>query len=224
MLVLAGCSEAEFARPDGPITLRDGGTTDPKADTDGDGLCDETERSRGLDPSSGDTDRDGVSDYMELIFGFDGADSAVPTDDRHLVLTSVAGQTVRGRASITVSGEGVDYYGAFEGFGGSDGLRTSDYYLSSVALRADPAGQVVSIDESLERFVGVTGATTLTFEIVMGFDTQPVVSCKRGYAFRYNVKRADGMLVASPRFFLTVAPAEAAEREVPYCVPQGPCL
>ncbi len=117
------------------------------ADTDDDGLYDETEALYGTDPASADTDRDGFSDATEVANGFEPRNPAVGIRmvDRALVdrLISTV-QNLQIMSSGVSSADRERYYLVF------DGTATS-YYAADGSLRAQcvPADEPVGDCETL---------------------------------------------------------------------------
>lgn len=82
-----GASNSAIAPQDEALTVSDNrsaliASLTAEIDTDGDGLSDEEERQRGLDPSSPDTDGDGYPDGLEVILGSDPLDPDSIPDSR----------------------------------------------------------------------------------------------------------------------------------------------
>ena len=190
-------------------------------DLDGDGVCDNTEAQRGLDPSNPDTDRDGFSDSIELRLGFDPLLPASPNRDDFWILAEEANTKLDVAVNQAVRGDGADYVGAFEGrpFRSEDGLETSDFYLASKAIFGDPSENISSIDEDAEAFRGVAGETLLGFEVSFIFTEQTALGCARIHPWAYNIKRNDGRLVQAKRQYLVVAPKGMLLSNIEWCPP-----
>jgi len=225
--LLSGCPDSTTPPPvpvldSGPVEV-DGGLY---VDSDGDGLCDATERTRGIDPLDQDTDDDGFTDFVEVIFGYNPALPASP--DRGIVfpIRESPESVVQVVTSLLVRGSGEDFTGAFEGLWARDtaGATASDFYDSSVALYANPEDNAAVIEADAERFRGVVGRTELGFEVRLGFGDNVERRCVRAYPFRYNVKRSDGRLVGFSRFLLLVLPVGDTLATGDWCAPAEPCM
>ena len=197
----------------------DGGPFNPNPfDLDGDGVCDETEARRGLDPANPDTDSDGFDDSLELRLGFDPLMPSSPDRDDFVFLAESENATLTVPINQSVQGTGGDYTGAFEQipFSAPDGLQSSDFFVGSRVLFADPRENVSSIDEAGEAFRGVAGSTLLGFEVMFVFQDEPL-GCARLHPWAYNVKRNDGQLLGARRRFLVVAPSEQTLSTLEFC-------
>lgn len=188
-------------------------------DRDGDGLCNETELMRGSDPDNPDTDSDGFSDFWEVLIGTDPLDPTRPSRDLVLVLRE-SGPTASLIApiEIAVTGAGEDFSGAFEAEVIADpaGDTAGTFFLGANASFAAPGDNVAIVDG--ESFRAVVGRTLLGFELEFGYLGDPR-ECARALPFRYNVKRSDGVVVASRRLFLVVMPANVMLGAATWCVP-----
>jgi hypothetical protein len=113
-------------------------------DTDGDGLIDSEERTRGLDPTLADTDGDGIDDQTEVNNATDGTDARDPADFNQITSGLVAYYRFNGDTSDfaggddngTISGDNVTL--AADRFGGAEQAYqfNGDGYIE-VAHRAD---------------------------------------------------------------------------------------
>lgn len=217
-IALAGCSNVAP-----PVPIPDaGGPIDALVvdyrDTDGDGLCDSTELSRGTDPGVRDTDGDGLSDRVEVDFGFDPIRTDSPDRELLVRLAEASGSEVRLSIAHVVYGSGETYTGGFQPGWTAGDLDASAFYTGSVAFGATPRANVFEIVPEEARFVGVSDRTELLFEL--RFETPASVEplgCLRGYPWRYDIKRDDGGLVFARRYILVVGPEDGAE----WCAPQG---
>ena len=227
-LALAGCpgstpppaGDTDGGGPelDAPIVDRE--------DTDGDGLCNDTEFARRTDPFDGDTDADGYSDWVEVVFGFDPLRPAEPDRAIISVLRESAGSETAVPVEVVVRGSGEDYTGGFEGLSARDplGITASDFYAGSVALFANPEDGAAAIEGDAERFRVVVGITELTFEVRFEWGEDDLVRrCLRAYPWRYVVKRSDGRLVSATRKLLVVVPEGETISGGEWCVPEPPC-
>lgn len=227
LFALAACSES-VSPP--PPTLMDGDMPDgfmlPTGDTDGDGLCDDSEISRGTDPLVSDTDGDGFTDFVEVMFGTDPMLSSSPDRDTVFLLRENPESSVQIPISRRISGGGEDYVGAFESLGRPDlaGATAADFYAGSVALFADPAENAAIVDGDAETIFGVVGRTLLGYEVRMAFGSNLPRSCIRAYQFRYNIKRSDGRLVGLERRLVVVLPTGDRLDSGEWCAPVGSCI
>src|SRR5690606_31307643 len=96
-LGVASCTKIQPAPPLPP----DGGVpTDAPVvidytDSDGDGLCDRTELSRGTDPHAADTDGDGLPDRVEIELGFNATRTDSPPRDLLVPIVEAPGREAR---------------------------------------------------------------------------------------------------------------------------------
>lgn len=230
LVLVGGCSDSSPPPPpdadgDGDVRLMDGPSDAPFADTDGDGLCDGTEDTRGTDPTSPDTDGDGYTDYREVIYAYDPTLPEEPGTDVVHILRENPESSVQVTVTETVRGGGQDFTGAFEAetVRGTD-IDAGDYHVDSVALSANPPDNVAVIEEDAETFRGVVGTTQLVFEVRFEFGDNLARLCAHAYPFRYNIKRSDGRLVGSPRFLLLVLPPDERLETTSWCAPPESCL
>jgi hypothetical protein len=198
----------------------------PRGDADGDGVCDDTEVSRGLDPRRPDTDGDGWPDGVELALSFDARTPMSPPRDRVDALSESAGATVTRPIYVTVRGEGETYSGAFGASYALDafGEDAASHYVSARAVGAMPPENVAVIEEAAQTFRGVRGRTTLIFEVTFGMNEVIPRACVRAFAWRYLVKRDTGGTVAVPRYVLVVAPPGSTTFTGPWCAPPPGCF
>ncbi len=219
-LAAAGC------RQPSPIPTPDGGSSDANVivyvDSDGDGLCDDTELARRTDPTRPDTDGDGFSDRVEVDFGYNPTRTDSPDRDIVVRTREAAGATIDVPVAYVARGEGQSFTGAFQAMPVLDaqGVTANDFYARSVAVGADPMHNVFEVVPEEERFDGVDGRTQLVFVVTFESPSTEPRGCRRAYPFRYNVKRSDGTLVFSRRFLLVVEP----EGEAGWCPPVGTCI
>lgn len=206
----------------GPIFL-DGAM--PRMDSDGDGFCDATELERGTDPNNPDTDSDGYPDLVEFYIGSDPTLATEPLREHVNVLRQSEGATVQVPLEVLVRGNGERFNGAFEGLRAfyQDGFDASVFYAESVASYGVPEGNVDERSESEELFRGVRGETLLGFEVRFAYDPSGLTTCIRAYPYRYNVKREDGVFVASQRRTLLVMPPAVRIDTGPWCSYEGTC-
>ncbi|MCS6797728.1 MAG: hypothetical protein NZ898_04225 [Myxococcota bacterium] len=196
-------------------------------DADADGLCDETERRYGSDPTSVDTDGDGFPDYYEVVAVLDPTAPSEPPRQDVVVLTESGGSRASVHLDITVRGAGEDFQGAFESVWVPDvaGTTAAEFFEDADAIDAYPRENVAIIEGEIERFRGVVGRTRLWFELTFLWRDALERRCVRLYPFHYTVKRNDGVLVARPRRLLLVVPAGTSRPQpASWCAPpEAPC-
>lgn len=191
---------------------------EPSVDTDGDGLCDGQELSRGLRIDDPDSDGDGYSDWVEVSLGFDPLRPSSPNRDRIVLLEE--GSTARATVTVVVRGMGETFYGSFQATRRfvDDGSSAADFFTGAAAVGAEPMGNVYAIED--QRFVRVLGRTALVFEMWFALAENPR-DCLRAYPFEYVVKRdSDGRIGAMERFTLVVAPAGMRPGSGTWCAPE----
>lgn len=204
--------------PDGPVT--------PTNDTDGDGLCDTSELMRGTDPLLADTDADGFTDLAEVRFGTNPVLASSPDRTNVFILRESPDATVQVPIDVDVRGRGEDYTGGFMPLGASPDTSTSamDFFSGTVALYAEPSGNVGLLDADAASFSGVTGTTHLGYEVRFAFGGALPRSCIRAYSFLYSVKRSDGRIVSSTRDVLVVMPLDQRLETGDWCTPPSGCF
>ncbi len=197
---------------------------EPVRDTDGDGLCDRTERERGLDLTNPDTDSDGFSDLVELQIYADPL--AIDSPDRNSVVTLITDRlaTVNTALTFTVIGEGGDYSGAFlarpRPFGMGEGA--ADSYLQTTAIGATPVANVRG--RMGPTFQGVVGRTLLTYDVSFEYRDDATITCMNAYPFNYQAKLDDVGTVGTQARILLTAPRNMEPGAGDWCVPVGGCF
>jgi len=222
-LLLPACSKVQPAPPLPPDagSQPDSGPIVDYTDTDGDGLCDRTERARGTNPEAADTDGDGVPDRAEIELGFNPTRTDSPDRDLLVRIGEAPGSAARVPIPYVVNGRGASYGGAFRSLYAPSDLDAGFFYAGSFAFAADPLQNVYAVLPEEERFDRVNGRTRLIFETF--FETPLSLEtrgCIHAYPWRYEIKRDDGTLVFARRYILVVTPAGATE----WCVPPGLCI
>ncbi len=200
-LAVAGCGnrggpDAHVEMPDAPANL----------DTDGDGLCDFTELSRGTAVENADTDGDGFSDLVEIHLSSDPLMIDSPDRDDLVVLPTDRLATTSVSLTYSVRAEGGTYVGGFSARPPSlgDGTTAGEHFFRATAVTATPLSNVALIDG--ERFVGVVGRTLFTYQLDFEYRGDALVECMRAYPFSYQVKLEDGNIVGLQNRVLLVAP------------------
>ena len=202
--------------------LRD--AVEPVRDTDGDGLCDRTERERNLDLTNPDTDGDGFSDLAELQIYSDPLVIASP--DRGTIVTLITDRLATNSTalSFTVRGEGGDYSGGFiarpRPFGMGEGA--ADFYLQTTAIGAAPLANVRGL--SGPTFQGVVGRTLLTYEVTFQYGGDATIACMTAYPFNYQSKLDDVGAVGTQARILLTAPRNMEPGTGTWCTPVGGCF
>jgi hypothetical protein len=202
-LVLAALGCGGRAQPDAAVEDRDAPFV---RDTDGDGLCDDTERARGTDPQLADTDGDGFPDLVEIQAGTDALSLRSPNRD-HLVVLLVERLAVASLPlTFTVRATGGTYVGGFAARPRplADASSANDFFLRASAVTATPATNVTVIDGEL--FAGVVGRTLLTYQVDFEYRDDALLECMRVYPFTYQVKLQDQSLVGLQSRLLLVSP------------------
>jgi hypothetical protein len=191
-------------------------------DTDGDGLCDRTERQFGTDFEAKDSDADGLPDLIEIGNGFDATSSDEPAEDQVAYLVGEPGAGLEFPVRMTVQGDGQALTGYFEVIPSiyADGVTAQEFFRGTMATTADPIDGVRSVQPGSARFGGVLGRTRLSFALRFEYpEGLDAVECGRAYPLRYVLKSDDGMTVAERLFLLVVAPEVEANLERQYCLP-----
>lgn len=224
-LLAAGCGSATPREPElrPPPELDAGPAFD--LDADDDGLCDIFESDFGADPTRADTDGDGLPDLVEVANTFDPTGPDSPAVDQVGFLQARRGATLEMSVRTTVDGDGQGLTGFFEPVSSTlwpQPGSVRDYFVSAVAVSADPTDNVRRIDYDSERFDLVEGPTRLGFSLLFEYPHELGVDCARAYPFRYRIKDDAGENVAQRVYLLIVAP-EAAGSDIEYCLPPD-CL
>ncbi|MFN7699290.1 MAG: hypothetical protein ACK5U8_15425 [Deltaproteobacteria bacterium] len=217
--VAAGCGnrggpDAHVELPDAPANL----------DSDGDGLCDLTELSRGTATENPDTDGDGFSDLVELLVVSDALMVDSPDRDQLVVLPTDRLATSSVSLTYAIRAEGGSFVGGFSArpLPLGDGTSANDHFLRATAVTATPLSSVSQIDG--ERFVGVVGRTLLSYQIDFEYRGDALVECMRVYPFGYQVKLEDGNIVGLQSRILLVAPRGMEPGNGVWCEVSASCL
>jgi len=202
-------------RPDAPVGI---------FDSDGDGICDDTERSRGTDPLSTDTDGDGFSDLVEIHIYSDALMIDSPDRDDLVVLPVERLATASVPLTFSVRGEGGSYVGGFSARPRvlGDDTSANDFYLRATAVAATPPANVAQLEA--ERFVGVVGRTLFTYQIDFEYRDDALLECMRAYPFTYQLKLEDGSIVGIQSRILLVAPRGMEPGVGDWCPPTAGCF
>jgi hypothetical protein len=213
----AGCRRAFSGFDGGPRPpAEDAGPTD--IDTDGDGLCDGQELSRGLRADNADTDADGYSDFAEVSLGDDPTLPSSPDRERLVFLSEASMAAAEVAVAMPVLGAGEVYQGAFQSLSQvyPDDQSAGSYFAGGTAVGATPGTQVFRVEPEAQRFVGVQGRTLLVFRVQFAYQG-PVRGCLRAYPFLYSLKREDGRIVGQRRYTLVVVPDGGRPGESTWC-------
>ncbi len=195
----------------------------PGIDTDGDGLCDVSEVSRGLDAASPDTDGDGFSDYVEIQNAFDALSPRSPDRTLSTYLDERVDATALISVGISVRGGGETYRGGFQSLVQvlPDGTQAGAFFVEAEAVAANPMGNVFALEG--ERALGVSGNTLLLYELRFAFPASETPrGCMRAYPLLYTVNREDGRIVAQQRLFIVVGPEGMSPDSGTWCA-RTPC-
>ncbi len=228
-LSFAGCGQGPIplGAPWDAGTVDGGGGRPTNVDTDGDGVCDSTEVSRGTDPSNPDTDGDTFPDGVELRLGFNPTRTDSP--DRSLLVYLPESPLGTSDMPITVSvrGSGETYIGGFQTLPFTDpGMETaSTFYSSASAVAANPMQNVGEVLADQQRFVAVQGRTDLYYDVRFTVpQMEELRGCQHPFPWRYKVKRDDGTLIFLRRYVLIVTPAGQRPETAAWCAPVGSCF
>ena len=195
-------------------------------DTDGDGLCDETELAWGTDPGAVDSDLDGLTDRAERDFGYAPLLPDSPSRDLLVFLEESDVSTAQFPVQQIVRGNGETYTGAFNATPVANrlGYDASTFLELAHAVGAFPMENVFEVREDEQRFVGVFGRTELTYEVRFQFAGATPRSCVTAFPFSYQIKREDGVTVGFGRYLLVVLPDGMRLADSEWCVPDGGCI
>ena len=198
----------------------------PRVDTDGDGVCDDTELVWGTDLMAPDTDGDGFTDGIERQFGYQPWAADSPARESLVFLSETEAASTTLAVTRIVRGEGETFSGAFSSEPVMDrlGLDARSFFDRALAVGAEPEENVFEVREDEERFVGVVGRTQLFYEVRFAFGANVPRSCARGYPFRYEIRRDDGINVLVARYLLVVLPPGQRLDTTEWCALEGPCI
>ena len=190
-------------RPSAPLDV-------PRLDTDGDGLCDDTEATQlRTDPLLVDTDGDGLTDLFEYLIYSNANRATDPPQDTIMSWYERPGEAVETVFTFSYRGVGETLFGVYgETTPGIDGLHGEELPLELQAFSASPAGNVAAISDT--RFVGVLGATRLTYRLSGVWPTQPPMRCRRAYTITPIIYAEPRGYVYGKRFVIDVRPLEGA--------------
>lgn len=211
-------------RDGGPIVRLDAGT--PGLDSDGDGLCDETELAWGTDPNDPDTDRDGFSDRVEWDLGYAPLRADSPSPAILTLLTETEVSTAQLAIQRVVRGNGESFVGGFAPDAVVDrlGYDAATFLELAHAVGAYPMENVFEVRAEAQQFLGVFGRTELTFEVRFAYGGATPRACMTAFPFFYQVKREDGVTLGLTRYLLVVVPPGTQLRTGVWCVPEGGCV
>lgn len=226
--VLAGCGGEPPPvppPPDSGVPPEDGGIH-RLPDTDGDGLCDETEATLGTSPTEVDTDGDGLDDRAEADLGYLPLRPDSPERDILVFLTETDTASTQLSIPFVVRGDGQTFSGGFAALPVLDPLEldAATFFAGASAVGATPAENVFEVREDEERFLGVFDRTQLVFEARFAFGAELPRSCVRAYPFQYQVKRSDGALAGHRRYLLILLPPGERLDTADWCLPEGDCI
>lgn len=163
----------------------------PREDTDRDGLCDDTERAFGSDPTRVDTDGDGLSDHFEFTAYTSPVRASDPPPDSVLQWSERPESYVERVVTFVYRGNGGAVYPAFlDTPAGVDGLDPSRLGMSIEALSATPPSNVSRIEAGL--FASVLGSTRLALRVVGTYAATRTLGCRRAYLV-YPGAHAEGV-------------------------------
>lgn len=201
--------------------LGGGGSSGSGDDSDGDGLCDDTEESLGSSSDTGDSDDDGLPDLIELLYGFTLTDPLSPPAERIARLEARPGAELRFPVRFTVDGESTDFVGFFEDSAApyDDGSSAGMYLESSIAIGAQPPEAARVVDAPRQRFLAVLGHARLELEVrFIAPENEDPERCGRAYPFRYGV-REDGEGVVGDRLYLLLVTGPGMDSPQDFCQP-----
>ena len=196
------------------------------SDRDRDGVCDETERVLGSDLDRLDTDNDGLPDLIEAALSFDPVDGEDPNQARLATLSGSVGATLDYPVRATSQGTGNALQGAFMALSSiySEAETAQDFYVTALAVSAEPPDHVRSIEGSEARFIQVEGETRLSFNLNFAYPHAAPMGCSRAYPFRFVVNSDDGKRLATElRVLLVTAEGAGPKDASAYCIPDD-CL
>jgi hypothetical protein len=212
LALLTACSP-RVTRPDG-ATETDAGAIPqdtappPRPDTDGDGLCDDTERDVvRSDPERPDTDGDGLTDGFEYSQGLSPLSATAPDPARIARWEETPGASFEALYTFTFRGIGEPVFGAFyESPPGVDGVRAEELGLTVEALAASPPSNAQDLVG--DRFLSVLGPTRLTFRILGAWPARAPLRCRRAYVLYPSAYAEGSGLIYLRGIFLDVHPME----------------
>jgi hypothetical protein len=219
-LTAAACTQAVT---DAPITSKDVPVPPPAKndDRDRDGLCDSSEERIGTNPDVLDTDADGLPDVVEVLAGYNPTDPSNPGLDQLGYLVGQPGRALDLELRSTIEGNGQGATGQFMARNAFDvqGLRASDFFVSALAVGAEPPDNVRGIRAGEERFGSVLGRTRLTFRLHFEFASDVMLRCVAALPFMYSIKSDTGGYMGSRDYLLVVPPNDAAFEPADFCRP-----
>jgi hypothetical protein len=194
-------------------------------DADQDGLCDRSEEQLGTSSASIDTDGDHIPDVIEVIGGYSPTDPTSPGVDQLGYLEAQPGRMLELELRATVEGKGQGATGQFTALNAFDarGLRANDFFMSGLAVRAEPPDNVRGIQPGDERFSSVLGRTRLTFRLSFSYIWDGKLDCAAALPFVYAIKSDIGGYSDARSYLLVVTPKGAGLRAADFCRPVA-CL
>lgn len=187
-------------------------------DNDGDGLCNGTESTLGLDPDVADTDGDGYPDAVEYSVGTNARMLDSPARDAVVFLSGARDSVIDASVTFSVRGSGQTFVAAFAT--GTSFLPHPErdafrYFAGARGIGAVPMENVIAIEG--ERFVGVRSRALLVYTIT--FRTpENETDCMRMHPYIYQLQdTAEGRVYGQARRWLVVAPPGMAPGRGEWC-------
>jgi hypothetical protein len=219
-LTAAACT---LAVVDAPIPSKDVPVPAPAKsdDRDQDGLCDSTEERIRTNPDVLDTDADGFPDMVEVVAGYNPSDPSTPGLDQLGYLVAQPGRTLDLELRSTIDGNGQGATGQFMARNAFDAhaFRASDFFVSALAIGAEPPDNVRGISAGEERFASVLGKTRLSFRLHFEFTSDLTLHCVAALPFVYSIKSDTGGYMGSRDYLLIVPPNDSAFEPEDFCRP-----
>lgn len=192
-------------------------------DEDGDGLCNGTESTLGLDPLSPDTDGDGYPDAIEYSVGTNGRMLDSPARDALVFLDGTSDSVIDTSVSFSVRGSGETFAAAFAptvSFLPHPDLDALTYFDGARALGAVPMENVITLEG--ETFFGVRNRVLLVYSLTFRTSVAET-ECMRIFPFLYQLQTThDARIWGQARRWLIVAPSGMAPGRGTWCPVQDP--
>lgn len=177
-------------------------------DSDGDWLCDSTERGIGTDPLVVDSDGDRLPDGLELHYGLSPLDEAEPGAPQIAVLRAQPGSVTDLELHVVVDGAGEAFSGELAAWQPLDVTWPSadNYFAIAQATSADPPDHVFGFPNNGDRIESVVGQTRLGFRLRFVFTESEPRDCAQAVPFNYAIKRQDGVRFGDRNYILLITP------------------
>lgn len=236
LLALTACGLGACA--DGELGVRADAGVEPEAgvvdggrpanrDTDGDGLCDDTEAALGTAPGQVDADADGIPDLFEVALDYGTFDAEQPPATSVVRLATTPGATAQLHVRVNLTGSGAGVEGAVTALPSLYDLpvEARAFFDGVVTTGATPQDHVRGVSADSARISAVQGLTQLTFRVSFRLRATSVdlPDCVLAFPVAFSLKSDEAQELARQDLLLLVGPDDALFEPARFCTPEQ-CL